>query len=95
MKKGLNPNSLDKVNKGGGGGQCTIFKEISFKSKQTRFTWLGLTIFRSLRIECVKFFDPNNPDLREFLKNRRTEENRNRVVYNLWIKVDRNYSFKD
>ena len=44
---------------------------------------LDLTTFRSLRIECVKFFDPNNPDLREFLKNRRTEENRNRVVYNL------------
>ena len=64
-------------------------------NQNKHLTGLDLTTFRSLRIECVKFFDPNNPDLREFLKNRRTEENRNRVVYNLWIKVDRNYSFKD
>ena len=59
------------------------FKLISTLNKNKHLTGLDLTTFRSLRIECVKFFDPNNPDLREFLKNRRTEENRNRVVYNL------------
>ncbi|XP_023325642.1 uncharacterized protein LOC111699258 [Eurytemora carolleeae] len=57
-----------------------LIKPFLVKSNEKYQGWLQ---DRSLRIECVKFFDPNNPDLREFLKNRRTEENRNRVVYNL------------